>query len=144
MNSIKTYVTIETTIQAPIETVWQCWTNPAHITKWNFASRDWCCPTANNDLKPGGKFSYRMESKDGRSGFDFSGTYTVVEPHQKISYQISGGRTVDITFMTENNHVKVIETFEAESENAVELQRSGWQSILNNFRQHTATHTQQL
>lgn len=136
MDAKKNYVTVETTVQAPIEKVWQYWTEPAHVTKWNFASHDWHCPTATNDLKVDGKFSYRMESKDGRSGFDFGGLYTLVEPQHKISYKMSDGRTVDITFMPQGDTVKVSETFAVENENTIELQRSGWQSILNNFKKH--------
>jgi uncharacterized protein YndB with AHSA1/START domain len=136
MDSQKNYVTIETTVQAPIEKVWDCWTKPEHITKWNFASNDWCCPTSNVDLRVGGTFSTRMESKDGRHGFDFGGTYTVVEPLQKIAYTMGDGRTVDITFTVQTDQVKVVETFQAENTNAIEMQRSGWQSILNNFKKH--------
>ncbi len=136
MDIKKNYVTVETTVQAPIEKVWDYLTQPAHITKWNFASHDWCCPTATNDLKVGGKFSYRMESKDGRHGFDFGGVYTLVEPQHKISYKLADDRTVDITFVTQGNTVKVMETFAAESQNTIEMQRSGWQSILNNFKKH--------
>ena len=133
---MNTTVTIEANIAASIEKVWKCWTEPEHITKWNFASDDWCAPRAVNDLRAGGAFSFRMEAKDGSFGFDFAGVYDEVTPHQKIVYTIGDGRKVSIDFSQQGNSCRVIETFEAESMNPVEMQREGWQAILNNFKKH--------
>lgn len=132
----KTTITIEALINAPIEKIWDYWTNPEHITHWNFASDDWCAPAATNDLKVGGKFSYRMESKDGGMGFDFVGTYTDVQLHKTIAYTLEDDRNVKVDFVKEGDHYKVIESFEAEQTNPIELQQHGWQAILNNFKQH--------
>lgn len=134
-----TTITIEATILASIEKVWKCWTEPEHITKWNFASDDWCAPNAINDLRTGGAFLFRMEAKDGSFGFDFGGVYDEVIPHQKIAYTIGDGRKVSIDFSQQGNSCLVVETFEAESMNPVEMQREGWQSILNNFKKYVET-----
>lgn len=132
-----TVITVETIVQAPIDTVWSCWNEPKHIIKWNAASNDWHTPRAAVDLKVGGKFSARMEAKDGSMGFDFEGVYTAVEPKTKIGYTIADGRTVEILFQAEGEGVRVTETFQAENENPIELQRSGWQAILDNFKRYT-------
>jgi predicted lactoylglutathione lyase/uncharacterized protein YndB with AHSA1/START domain len=132
----KISITIEAEIIAPIEKVWQYWTIPGHIVKWNNASDDWHTPSATNDLTVGGKFSSRMEAKDGSMGFDFEGTYTYIQPNQTIEYTIADGRNGKIDFIIINDHCKVIETFEAENTNPVELQQQGWQSILNNFKSY--------
>jgi uncharacterized protein YndB with AHSA1/START domain len=104
--------------------------------KWNFASNDWCAPTASNDLVKGGKFSFRMEAKDGSFGFDLEGVYEVVHIHQRIEYALADGRRVKIAFTTAKGKTKVVESFEAETENSEELQRGGWQAILNNFKKY--------
>lgn len=104
-------ITVETEIEAPIEKVWECWTNPKHITNWNFANDEWCCPSAKNDLKPGGGFLWRMEAKDGSMGFDFTGTYQQIEDQKSISYKMTDGRKVEINFLTGDNKVKLIESF---------------------------------
>ena len=127
-------ITIETTINSPIEKVWNCWTSPDHITNWNFASEDWCCPAAQNDLKPAGKFVYRMEAKDGSMGFDFTGTYDEIIENKFTKYTIEDGRQVEIKFIAEGDQIKVIESFEAEDIHTVEQQREGWQAILENFK----------
>ncbi|MDG0810622.1 SRPBCC family protein [Cohnella rhizosphaerae] len=132
-----TKVTVETVIQAPVEKVWRYWTEPAHITKWNQASEDWHAPRAENDLRVGGKFSTRMEAKDGSMGFDFGGVYDVVNLHEAISYTIGDGRRVDITFVDQGDATKVVETFDAESTNPVEMQQAGWQAIMDNFKAYT-------
>lgn len=132
----KTLITIETTVDAPIEAVWKCWTSPEDITKWNFAADTWQCPTAENDLRPDGKFSYRMEAKDGSFGFDFSGTYTQVNTNELIEFLIGDGRFVSVAFSPEGNQTKVTESFEPETQNPVEMQRGGWQAILDNFKKH--------
>lgn len=129
-------ITVETEIEAPIEKVWECWTNPEHITNWNFATDEWSCPSAINDLKQGGEFVWRMESKDGSMGFDFTGTYQQIEPEKSISYTMTDGRKVEINFLSDGNKTKLTESFEAEGTNADEQQRAGWQAILNNFKRY--------
>lgn len=129
-------ITVQVTVNKDIDTVWACWTQPEHITKWNFASQDWSCPSASNDLQAGGKFSYRMEAKDGSMGFDFEGTYQQIKVNELISYQMTDGRSVSIDFLVEEDCVKVIESFEAEGTNSDELQRAGWQAILDNFKEY--------
>ena len=131
-----TKITIEASIHATPEQVWQCWTLPEHITKWNQASDDWHTPHAENDLRVGGRFSSRMESKDGKYGFDFGGVYDAVEPYHIIAYTIGDGRTVHITMEPVGSGTHVVETFEAESQNSIERQRQGWQAILDNFKRY--------
>lgn len=133
----KITITIETLIKAPIEKIWDCWTAPEHIVKWNNASDDWHTPLAENDLRVDGIFLSRMAARDGSFSFDFTGRYTVVKQHEYIEYVLADGRVVAISFIPEEDSVKVIETFEAEGENSIELQRDGWQAILNNFKQYT-------
>lgn len=130
-------ITVSATVNAPVDTVWQCWTEPAHIMQWNSASDDWHTPRAENDLRTGGSFSSRMEARDGSVGFDFGGTYTEVVPQEKIAYTMDDGRTVSVLFEEQDGATLVTETFDAESENSVDLQREGWQSILDNFKAHT-------
>jgi len=129
-------ITVETTVNAPIEKVWKVWNAPEHITKWATATDEWHTPRAENDLRVGGKFLSRMEAKDGSAGFDFVGTYDEVKQHQMIAYTMSDGRKVKVTFTGTGKSVKIVETFEAETENSLELQREGWQTILNNFKKH--------
>ena len=130
-------ITVETTVAAPIGRIWEHWTEPKHITKWNNASDDWHTPRASNDLKVGGKFLSRMEARDGSVGFDFEGTYTTVEPNKKIEYHMADGRKVRVDFAKQGDTCKVIESFDAENENPLELQRGGWQTILDNFKKYT-------
>lgn len=132
-----TVITVATEVAAPVEKVWQFWSEPAHITKWCNASDDWHTPNATNDLRTGGQFSTRMEAKDGSMRFDFGGTYTEVTPHKHIAYEMGDGRKVDITFESDGSATKVTESFEAESENPVEMQKGGWQAILDNFKHYT-------
>ncbi len=129
-------ITVQTTVHRPLETVWECWTNPADIQQWNNASEDWHTPSASNDLRVGGSFSYRMEARDGSFGFDFNGVYQTVEAHAEIEYSLEDGRIVRITFVQDGDNTIVTETFEAESENSLELQQTGWQLILDNFKRH--------
>jgi uncharacterized protein YndB with AHSA1/START domain len=137
MNSLpKTVISIDTIVKVPIQKVWEMWTEPKHITKWNFASDDWQCPSAENDLQVGGKFSSRMEAKDGSFGFDFGGHHTEVEEFKKISSILEDGRKMTVIFETHGAGTKVIEDFEAENTNSIELQKEGWQAILNNFKKH--------
>ena len=133
----KTPVTVAATVNAPIEKVWETYTQPAHITQWNTASEDWHSPKAENDLRVGGNFNYRMEAKDGSFGFDFGGTYYEVENHKKIAYTMSDGRRVSVEFTPNGNSTEVSTVFDAEDENPVEMQRDGWQAILNNFKNYT-------
>jgi uncharacterized protein YndB with AHSA1/START domain len=133
----KTVLTVATTVSAPVEKVWKYWTEPAHITKWSTASDDWHTPTAENDLRPGGRFTSRMEAKDGSMGFDFGGIYDNVTPHEFIEYTLDDTRKVKINFSTDGDTTIISESFEAENENPVEMQQFGWQSIMNNFKKYT-------
>lgn len=135
-----TKVTVQTIIQAPVEKVWSYWSEPEHITKWNQASDDWHVPSAENDLRVGGKFVTRMEAKDGSMGFDFGGVYDVVTLHEEISYTMEDERKVNITFIAQGNETKVVETFDAEGTNPVEQQQAGWQAIMDNFKKYTESH----
>ena len=132
----KTRITIKTSVKAPADKVWKLWTDPVHIIHWNNASADWHTPWAENDLRVGGKFLSRMEARDGSMGFDFSGRYEQVEPLKKIAYVIDDGRKVEVTFSENGEITELTESFEAEEMNAIELQREGWQSILDNFRKY--------
>ncbi|MFD0672745.1 SRPBCC family protein [Cohnella sp. GCM10027633] len=133
-NPIK--VTVQAVIQAPVNKVWQYWTEPGHITQWNRASEDWHSPRAENDLRVGGTFTTRMEAKDGSMGFDFGGVYDVVNEHEAISYTMGDGRRVEITFAAQGDSTEVVETFDAESTHPVEFQQAGWQAIMNNFKSY--------
>ncbi|NOU94409.1 polyketide cyclase [Paenibacillus sp. LMG 31456] len=130
-------ITVETTVHAPVEKVWEYWTEPQHITKWSFASNDWHAPNAENDLRVGGKFLTRMEAKDGSFGFDFGGVYDDVRTNEFISYTLGDGRIVTITFISQENDTKIIETFDAESTNSIEMQKAGWQAFLDNFAKYS-------
>lgn len=137
MESLKFKITVQTTVNALIQKVWKYWTAPEHITQWNNASDDWHCPKAENDLRKGGKFSFTMAAKDGSFSFDFWGTYNDILENELIIYTMGDGRKAKITFASIGDVTKVIETFEAEEDNAVELQQGGWQAILNNFKKYT-------
>jgi len=133
----RTAITVRVFVTKPLAQVWNIWTEPEHITQWNAASPDWHSPSASNDLRPGGNFKFRMEARDGSMGFDFHGTYTKVEPMQHIAYTMGDGRQASIHFSQDeagNSHIT--ETFEAESENSLELQEMGWQAILNHFKDY--------
>ena len=137
MNSNKkTEITINTLVKAPVNVVWKCWSTPEDIIKWNHASDDWHTTRAENDLKVGGKFLSRMEAKDGSFGFDFGGIYESVIPNQLIEYEIGDGRKVKVEFKEKGNSTEIIEIFEAEQQNSIEMQREGWQAILNNFKKY--------
>lgn len=133
----KAAITVETTINAPVKMVWEFWTKPEHITKWCQASEDWHAPHAENDLRPDGKFKTRMEARDGSIGFDFEGIYTDVQTYKLIEYVLGDGRKVSIVFTFDDNVTHVSETFDPETVNSVELQRGGWQAILNNFKNYS-------
>jgi uncharacterized protein YndB with AHSA1/START domain len=131
-----TKITVEVDINASVELVWACFNTPEHVVKWNAASDDWHTPKASIDLRVGGQFNNRMEAKDGSFGFDFMGTYSEVIENQKISYAMEDGRTVDIFFEANGDGTHLKEIFVAETENSVELQKEGWQAILDNFKKH--------
>ncbi len=130
-------ITVETVVSAPIEQVWACWNKPEHIPGWAFASDDWEASEVENDLQVGGKFKTRMSAKDKSVGFDFTGVYAVVKENELIEYDMSDGRHVKIEFAQTPEGVKVTETFDPENENSAEMQRTGWQSILDNFKKYT-------
>ena|ERR1700741_2271067 len=132
-----TKITVETTVNAPVEKVWKSWNSPEHIIKWCTATPEWHTPRAENDLRVGGKFSSRMEAKDGSMGFDFGGTYDAVKTNDLIEYTMGDGRQVKVSFNSTGNETKITETFDAESQNPIEMQRGGWQAILDNFKKYT-------
>lgn len=136
-NTDKLKITVETFVNAPVEKVWKYWTLPEHITQWNNASDDWHTPRAENDLRIGGKFLSRMEARDGSMGFDFEGIYEKVELFKLIEYGLADGRKVKISFLPADRKTKVVESFDAEKINSPELQKAGWQAILNNFKKYT-------
>lgn len=129
-------IIVETTVKSDIGTVWNTWNEPEDIKGWNAASDDWHTTESTVDLREGGKFSSRMEAKDSSVGFNFEGTYTRIVPEQLIEYRMSDGREVTVEFSENEGGVRVRETFDAETENSPELQRSGWQAILDNFARH--------
>lgn len=132
----RTAVTIGTTVNAPIEKVWKYFSEPEHITQWAFAVDDWHAPYADNDLRKDGRFKTTMAAKDGSVSFDVTGVYTEVAPHQRIAYTMDDGRKVDVLFESKGNTTKITQTFEAEDQNPVDMQRDGWQAILDNFKKH--------
>ena len=132
-------ITIEASIKAPVEKVWKLWSGPEHIVKWNAASDDWHTTTAENDLRKGGKFSSRMEAKDGSFGFDFGGVYDDVVEHKLIAYTLGDGRKVKVDFSGNGNETRIVTNFEAEGQNPVEMQKGGWQAILNSFKKYAET-----
>ena len=133
----KTSLTVETTVNAPIEKVWNYWAEPQHITKWCQASDDWHAPFAENDLQTNGKFKTTMAAKDGSFSFDFGGVYSKVEKHKLIEYEMGDGRKVRVECKDLGNSTHITETFDPEDTNPLEMQRGGWQAILDNFRKYT-------
>jgi uncharacterized protein YndB with AHSA1/START domain len=129
-------VKIEAMVGVEREKAWEYYTVPEHIVKWNFASDDWHCPSASTDLHVGGVFSARMEAKDGSSGFDFEGIYDEIVEGEKVVYHMSDGRVVTVTFASKGEGTLATVVFDAEMINSVELQRRGWQAILNNFKKY--------
>ena len=132
----KKTITVETTVNAPVEKVWTLWTVPEHITQWNNASDEWHTPAAKNDLRTGGQFVFRMEAKNGSFGFDFGGVYDEVKTNELIAYTMGDGRKAKVVFTGTGDTTKIAEAFEAETENSIELQRGGWQAILDNFKKY--------
>ena len=129
-------ITVEKLVKADLDAVWRAWNNPDDIRQWNAASDDWHTSRSSVDLREGGRFSARMEAKDGSEGFDFEGTYTRVVPKKLVEYRMSDGREVQVEFAQGAGGVMMRETFDAESENAPEVQRQGWQAILDSFARH--------
>ncbi len=130
-------LTVENVVKADLKKVWDSWTNPKHIMQWCQASDDWHAPYAENDLREGGVFKTTMAAKDGSFSFDFGGTYSVVKPMELIEYRMEDGRQVSTRFTPANDGIKIVEQFEAESENPLEMQQGGWQAILDNFKKYT-------
>lgn len=133
MSQEKIIVTAQ--VDAPIAKVWTAYTDPAHVTGWNFASEDWCCPRAQGDLRIGGRFIHRMEARDGSMGFDFEGIYTEIEPHKRLAYAF-GDRQADVTFTPDGDGVLVRVAFDPENEFPLDQQEAGWQAILDNFARY--------
>ena len=127
-------VTIDATIDVPLARVWEAFTTPADITRWNFASEDWCCPSAEADLRVGGAYKARMEARDGSFGFDLEAVYEEVEPLKAIAMTLADGRSARTTFEAAGEGTRVTTVFDAEAQNPVEMQRDGWQAILDNFK----------
>lgn len=132
-----TSITIKTLVNAPIEKVWKYWTEPQHVENWNSASADWHTTRAENDLRVGGNFVFRMEAKDGSFGFDFGGTYDAIEENKYIEYTMGDGRKVKTSFTKQDNAIKVVEIFDAENTHPIDFQKAGWQAILDNFKKYT-------
>ncbi|MET1054069.1 MAG: GNAT family N-acetyltransferase [Pedobacter sp.] len=136
-HTIKNGITIETTINAPVEKVWELWNAPEHITRWCAASPDWHAPYAENDIREGGRFKTTMAARDESFSFDFSGTYTGVKQNELIEYTLDDDRKVKITFISTAEGTKVTEIFEPEGTNPIEMQQGGWQAILDQFKKYT-------
>ncbi len=140
-------ITLQITLAAPLEHAWDYWTHPAHVMQWNFADPSWHCPAATNDLRVGGSFNYRMAARDGSFAFDFEGVYDEVVPQSLIAYHMADGRSVRISFEAINDattgaeQVLVIQTFDAETENPLEMQRAGWQAIMDNYKRLVEVNT---
>jgi len=136
----KPAITIEATVQAPMEKVWRLWTEAEHIRNWNNASDDWHTPKAANDLRTGGRFVFTMAAKDGSFSFDFEGIYDDVQENSRIAYTIADGRKVTVTFEPTGSDIRIVETFEAENIHSLDMQRAGWQAILDNFKKYAEQH----
>jgi uncharacterized protein YndB with AHSA1/START domain len=133
-------IRVETLVNADLKKVWEYFTTPEHVMNWNFASSDWHCPAASNNLVTGGSFSYTMAAKDGSFSFDFAGVYDEVIEKEQFTYSMADGRQVQVIFEEQDGGVLVTEIFDPESENPVEMQQAGWQMILDNFRKYTESH----
>lgn len=134
-------IEVKTAVNVPVKKVWELWTTPEHIKNWNRANEQWHTPMAENDLRPGGKFVSRMEAKDGSMSFDFGGTYDKIDSRKLIVYSLEDGRKVEINFESEGDSTNIKKTFEAEKTNPVEMQQSGWQAILDNFKKYAEAKT---
>ena len=131
-------ITVTTTLAADVKKVWDYYTKPEHITKWNFADPSWHCPKAENDMKVGGRYNARMEAKDGSFGFDFEAIYTEIIDGKQFTY-VFGGRTATVKFNRLGNRTEIVIVFDPETENPIEMQKGGWQAILDNFRKYVET-----
>ena len=131
-----TKITIQAVVAADRQKVWNCYTQPEHITKWNFATDTWHCPAASNDMRVGGKYLARMEAKDGSFAFDFEAVYNEIVDGEKFTYTMPDNREIQVSFEQTDDKTRVTVTFDPENENPVDLQRSGWQSVLDNFRKY--------
>jgi uncharacterized protein YndB with AHSA1/START domain len=131
-------ITVQAHVDAPIATAWTAYTAPEHVMRWNFASPDWHCPSASTDLRPGGRFTARMEARDGSAGFDFDGTYTQVIDHSRIDY-VFANRQVTVEFQPDGDRILVRVAFEPEDEFPHEMQRDGWQAILDTYARHASS-----
>lgn len=129
-------ITVKAMVKASVNKVWDLWSDPKHIVKWNAASEEWHTPRAENDLRVGGKFLSRMEAKDGSFGFDFGGTYDEVVPQKRIAYTLDDGRKVEVDFKEKNGQTEIVSIFDPETQNPTEMQREGWQSILDSFKRY--------
>lgn len=129
-------VTVSAQVSVPADAAWRYFTEPTSITEWNFASPDWWCPRAQNDVRPGGTFSYRMESRDGAMGFDYEGTFVAVEPHRRLHLALGPDREVIVEFEPNAAGTEVRQSFTPEGEFPVEYQQAGWQAIMDNYRVH--------
>lgn len=136
METNNSVIKVEALVNAPVEKVWEYWTEPEHIKKWNTPSDDWHTTSAENDLKAGGRFVSRMEAKDGSFGFDFAGTYDEIRTQEYLAYSLDDERKVKITFNSQDNNTEVTEVFDPESTNTIEMQQAGWQAILDNFKKY--------
>ena len=133
----KNRITVETVVNAPVEKVWNTWNEPEHIKAWCHASDDWHAPASTNDLRTGGTFSTTMAAKDGSFSFDFGGVYDNVKENELIEYTMGDGRQAQIIFTKQGDSTKVVETFDAEGTHSLDMQKAGWQAILDNFKKYT-------
>lgn len=134
--TVREMIHTEIIVHVPVEKAWTAWTEPEQIKNWNFASQDWQCPQATNDLRVGGAFNYRMEAKDKSMGFDFYGIYDEVKTFEQINYTLGDERKVYIQFVPVGPDTHILQNFEAEAENTIELQKFGWQAIMNHFKEY--------
>lgn len=129
-------LTVKATVKAPLAKVWERWNDSKHVIQWNSPSPDWHTPKAENDFRPGGKFNYRMEAKDGSFGFDFSGAYDEIVDHKTVRFHLDDDRKVEVLFKETADGVEITESFEAETENSLEIQQMGWQAIMDSFKKY--------
>lgn len=131
-------ITVQTEVNQPIGQVWDLFTNPKHIVNWNFAHESWECPSASNDLQVGGQLQSRMQARDGSFGFDLIGIYDEIKEKQSLKYHLEDGRNVEVIFENlSDDKTRITENFDPENQNPVELQKDGWQAILNNFKTYS-------
>lgn len=135
-----TQITVQAVIAAEPRKVWEYYTRPEHITQWNFASDDWHCPRASNEMKVGGRYNARMEARDQSFGFDFEAVYEAVEPGKSFIYKMADGRRASVELAPQDRQTRITVRFDAETENSQEMQKAGWQAILDNFKRYTESH----